>query len=232
MLMETGTQMLSCIWRLFRQPPCQPGGKYMHGYENMYCFQNLYNAHLAARRGKRYKTDVIQFEMNLAQNLCALQKSLAERTYKMQGYFHFTIHDPKTRLIFAPSYADRVVQHCLCDNIIMPTLEPRLIYDNAACRLGKGTHFSLYRLSGFMRKHYSRFGANGFFLKCDVHKYFETIGHAILKQKLRRVFNDSDTLALMNSIKRFNQKTASTNWTTRACLPGPCTASCKTQCLP
>ena len=169
----------------------------MHGYDSMYNFQNLYNAHLAARRGKRYKTDVIQFEMNLAQNLCILKESLADRTYTPQGYFHFTIHDPKTRLIYAPSYADRVVQHCLCDNIIMPTLETRLIYDNAACRLDKGTHFSLYRLSGFMRRHYSRFGANGFFLKCDVHKYFETIDHAILKQKLLRVFDDSDSLTLM-----------------------------------
>ena len=117
----------------------------MHSYDNMHCFHNLYNAHMAARRGKRDKVEVILFEMNLALNLCNLQKKLADRTYSPGEYKCFTIHDPKKRIIFAPSYADRVVQHCLCDNVIMPSLEPRLIYDNAACRLGKGTHFSLDR---------------------------------------------------------------------------------------
>lgn len=31
-------------------------------------------------------------------------------------------------------YEDRVVQHCLVDNYLMPLLENRLIYDNGACR--------------------------------------------------------------------------------------------------
>ena len=44
-------------------------------YEKMYCFQNLYNAHKAARRGKRDKTEVIRFEMDLAENLCKLQNT-------------------------------------------------------------------------------------------------------------------------------------------------------------
>ena len=96
----------------------------MNGYENMYNFNNLYNAHIAARRSKRDKSEVIRFEMNLAENLCALQQSLENRTYKPQGYTHFMVYDPKVRSIYAPSYSDRVVQHCLCDNILTPALEP------------------------------------------------------------------------------------------------------------
>ena len=53
------------------------------GYENMHSFKNLYNAHMAARRGKRDKSDVIRFEMNLAENLCALQLSLHDKTYSL-----------------------------------------------------------------------------------------------------------------------------------------------------
>jgi len=161
----------------------------MFGYENVHSFQNLYNAHMAARRGKRDKTEVIHFEMNLAENLCVLQRELENKTYRPRGYKHFMIYEPKARLIFAPDYADRVVQHCLCDNIIRPILEPRLIYDNAACRIGKGTHFSMDRLSGFMREFYKKYGTEGYFLKCDIKRYFYSINHDVLKQRLSKVFD-------------------------------------------
>ena len=52
------------------------------------------------------------------------------------GYHKFMIYDPKERQIQALSFSDRVFQHLLCDNVLKPYFEPRLIYDNAACREG------------------------------------------------------------------------------------------------
>ena len=183
-----GLAAFSGFWgtERIRRPLCRRERDAM--YEKMCSFQNLYKAHKAARRGKRGKTEVIRFEMNLAENLCALQQELENKTYRPHGYKHFMVYEPKARSIFAPDYADRVVQHCLCDNIVMPMLEPRLIYDNAACRKGKGTHFSLDRLSGFMRELYRHHGAEGYFLKCDIRKYFKNIDHDLLKAKLAKVF--------------------------------------------
>lgn len=169
----------------------------MSGYEMLYDFQNLYAAHKSARKGKLGKIEVIGFEMNLAKNLCDLQKELRNRAYRHKGYHQFRIYEPKEREIFAPSYADRVVQHCLCDNILAPVLDARLIYDNAACRKGKGTHFALDRLSGFMRDFYRKHGTNGYFLKCDIRKYFPNINHNVLKSKLKRVFGDSEVFELL-----------------------------------
>ena len=60
------------------------------------------------------------------------------------------VYDPKEREIQAISYWDRVVQHSLCDNYLTPLLEKHLIYDNAACRQNKGTHFAIRRLRSFM----------------------------------------------------------------------------------
>jgi len=168
----------------------------MNTYEPMCSFQNLYNAHKKARRGKRDKAEVIKFELDLSQNLCLLQQQLQQKIYQPSEYKQFMVYDPKARTIYAPNYTDRVVQHCLCDNIIMPTLEPKLIYDNAACRLGKGTHFSIYRLSNFMRTHYRKHGTVGYFLKCDVRKYFENIDHSVIKRKLSNLF-DSDVVNLL-----------------------------------
>jgi len=179
----------------------------MPGYDELCSFENLYKAHKAARKGKRHKREVIEFEMNLAENLCQLQQELQARTYKQRGYYHFMVHESKARSIYAPYYIDRVVQHCLCDNILAPVLEPRLIHDNAACRVGKGTHFAIHRLSSFLTAHYGRHGAAGYFLKCDIKKYFDNIDHAVLKQKLARMFRDPDLFRLLCNIIESYEKT-------------------------
>lgn len=101
------------------------------------------------------------------------------------------IYDPKEREIQALSFADRVFQHLLCDNILKPYFEPRLIYDNAACREGKGTHFALDRLEKFLREHYKKHGTKGYILKFDIRKYFNSINHERLKDKMRNFPDDA-----------------------------------------
>ena len=172
----------------------------MTDYEKIWDFQNLYQAHKAARLGKRDVKEVIDFELNLGRNLARISDSLRDGTYRMSGYYSFYVHDPKERKIHALHYIDRVVQHCICDEVLAPTLDKRLIYDNAACRLNKGTHFAIGRVNGFLRDHFNRFGAEGYFLKCDIHKFFDSIDHEILKRKLARVFLDRDFLDLLYRI--------------------------------
>lgn len=170
---------------------------FMTDYDKICDFQNLYRAHTVARRGKRNTREVIEFEMNLSENLTEISDSLKAGTYRMSGYYSFMVHDPKDRLIHALHYRDRVVQHCICDEVIAPTLDRKLIYDNAACRLGKGTHFAISRLSSFMRQFYNKHGTDGYFLKCDIRKFFDNIDHDVLKNKLRRFFIDNRMFSLL-----------------------------------
>lgn len=169
----------------------------MTDYEKIYDFQNLYKAHTVARRSKRNTREVIEFELNLGENLTLLSEELKYGTYKIQGYYSFAIYDPKYRMIHALHYRDRIVQHCLCDEVLAPILDRKLIYDNAACRVNKGTHFALGRVSGFLHDFYNKNGANGYFLKCDIRKFFDNIDHGILKQKLSKVINDQNLLKLL-----------------------------------
>ena len=97
-------------------------------YELIYDFDNLYRAYLASRRSKRSTREVIQFEMNVGPNLCQLQQKLRDGSYQLSGYYHFTIHDPKVREIYALHYRDRILQHSLCDNVLAPYFETHLIY--------------------------------------------------------------------------------------------------------
>ena len=137
-------------------------------YKEIFTFQNLYLAHKKARKSKRHKKDVILFEIDLSNNLYELYKQLNGYTYQISGYHKFLIFEPKEREIQALEYKDRVVQHCLCDNYLMPLLERRLIFDNGACRKGKGTDFSRNRIKGFLRDYFKHHGHTGYYLKCDI----------------------------------------------------------------
>ena len=169
-------------------------------YDKICDFGNLYKAHTVARLSKRTTREVIDFEMNLSENLTEISDRLKNGTYEMSGYYSFMVHGPKDRVIHALHYRDRVVQHCICDEVLAPTLDKRLIYDNAACRIGKGTHFAMERLSGFLREFYRKHGTDGYFLKCDIRKFFDNIDHLVLKQKLSKVIEDERVLTLLYQI--------------------------------
>ena len=172
----------------------------MTDFEKIWNFQNLYKAHKTARLGKRDVNEVIDFELELASNLTRLSDSIRNKTYRMSGYYSFYVHDPKEREIHALHYVDRVVQHCLCDEVLAPLLDKKLIYDNAACRINKGTHFALQRVTGFLRDYYRKYGYDGYFLKCDFRKFFNSIDHEVLKHKLKRVVTDPDVMNLLEQI--------------------------------
>ena len=175
-------------------------GAIMSDIEKVYAFENLFKAYKAARLGKRGTKEEIQFETEISRNLVNLSNALRDGTYRIGGYYSFMIHDPKVRKIHALHFMDRVVQHSLCDNVLAPILERHLIYENAACRLNKGTDFARNILTDNLRRSYHKSGMNFWILKCDIRKYFDNINHEILKQKLRLVIEDSAVFELLADI--------------------------------
>lgn len=159
----------------------------------------LYAAHKKARRGKGGKKDVILFEMNLAENLWILKTKLESGRYCTDGYHEFMVYEPKERLIQAASYADRVVQHSLCDNFLSPYVKEHVILDNAACQTGKGTHFALNRLEKHLRNFWKNH-KDGYFLKADIRKYFPSIDHEVLKNMLRQKNFDGEIEKILEII--------------------------------
>lgn len=169
----------------------------------IFTFENLLEAHELCRLHKQHKRGTIMFEMEAASNINKLVKELANKTYRLGKYKIFKIYDPKERLIEALPYKDRVVLMCFCKKAIEPRLENRLIYDNAASRKMKGSDFAMERLHGFMRKLYIRTGGNNFyFLKCDISKYFQSIDHNILIEKLRKCGFSDDEMWFMEMVIR------------------------------
>ena len=84
--------------------------------------------------------------------------------------------------------------------MLEPCFERVLIYDNYACRKGKGTHAGLKRTGEFLQKHYRQYGTEGWILKCDIEKYFDSIDHDILKYYIAKYIPCNKVCAFLNSV--------------------------------
>jgi len=155
-------------------------------------FENLLQSAQQAQQGKRFRPNVLDFNYHLETELFRLQAELREKRYQPGAYKTFVIRDPKSRLISAAPYRDRVVHHALC-NVIMPLIDRTFIHDTYANRIGYGTHRALRRFNQFAR-------SSRYVLQCDIRKYFPSIDHSLLKQTLRRTIKCPDTLWLIDTI--------------------------------
>lgn len=138
--------------------------------------ENLWRAAIKARRGKRRRPDVEAFELRRESELIALRDELLTGSWRPGPYHFFEIHEPKRRMIAAAPYRDRVVHHALC-HVLQPVLERRFIARSYSCQVGKGTTAARDCCRQLTNRH-------RFVLKCDVRKFFPSIDHAILRDKL------------------------------------------------
>lgn len=161
-------------------------------YPQIIEFENLLLSTRQAQRGKRFRDNVLDFNYHLETELIKLHEELTNKTYQPGSYRTFHLTNPKSRLISAAPYRDRVVHHALC-NIIVPIFEKTFIHDSYANRLGFGTHRALRKFTHFARN-------SRYVLQCDIKKYFPSIDHIILKQLVRCKIKCHDTLWLIDTI--------------------------------
>lgn len=160
-------------------------------YKDIICdFENLYKAYKKAKAGKKFNGSTARFQMMSLEGIHLLKEQLENRTYKMNPYNEFKIYEPKERIIQSCSFKDKVVQHCLCDNVLHPVLSKQFIECNYAGQIGKGTLFGMDKLKQHMTDHYFSHGIEGWILKCDIKKFFYEIDHEILKEVVDYYFPD------------------------------------------
>lgn len=169
-------------------------------YEQLFTMKSLYKAHLRGRRCKRSKRQLVKFELVTLEHLAKLYKQLMNGKYKPAKYSTFIVEVPKRREIQTQPYENRVVQHVLCDDMLTPYFSRRMIIDNAACQKGKGMHFALDRFQAKLQKYAMKYGQSGYFLKCDILKYFPSIPHSKLKEMCCNEISDLRIRGLIEDI--------------------------------
>lgn len=171
----------------------------MTDFEKVIDFGNMYKAYRKSKCGKGYKKSSAKFNLMALDGINVLIEQLKSKTYTVSDYTEFKVYEPKERIIQTTSFKDKVVQHSLCDNVLLPRMQEIFIYDNCAGQKGKGTLFGLDRLSEQMKEFYDICGMNGYILKCDITKFFYNISHEKLKEIVNYHFGyDKDICWLCN----------------------------------
>lgn len=156
--------------------------------------ENLRIAVGKALAGKRHRAESQRFMADLEWHLSRLARGLRDGNYPLGDYEQFVIRDPKERIITKPPLAQRVLHHAIM-NVCEPFFERWLIHDTYACRTGRGRDAALIRARHFASQ-------QAFFLKLDIRKYFDSIGHDILLARLERLFKDPHLIALFARVIR------------------------------
>ncbi|MBQ6024521.1 MAG: RNA-dependent DNA polymerase [Lachnospiraceae bacterium] len=173
---------------------------YIENAWNEICsYQSLVKAHENARKGKRYRPEVLGFTARLEDYLIEIQEKMIDGTYELGPYRKKWIIIPKKRLVMALPYMDRIVQWSIYQ-YINPIFDKLMIEDSYACREGKGSHKASHKLQYWMRKVRRKTGGEWYYLKLDISKFFYRVNHEILIRILEKRIKDTEFMNFLKNI--------------------------------
>ena len=114
-------------------------------------------------------------------------------------YNRFTIYEPKKRIICSQGMVDKTVNHLIARHILYPAIIPCLIDENVASRPTLGTASGLNLRKKFDKICKEKYGTY-YILKCDISKFFYSIDHDNLKEKLKKRIKDKAALKIVFQI--------------------------------
>lgn len=168
-------------------------------YEEIISLENLFTAWQEFLPGKKNKQDMQEFRVRLTDNILQLQAELANFSYIHGDYKAFNISDPKPRNIHKAAVRDRVLHHAIYRQLY-PFFDKIFIANSYSCRIGKGVHKALDRFRSFGYKISKNHTRTVWVLKCDIKKFFASIGHKILLEILAAHITDKDILWLLGQV--------------------------------
>lgn len=168
--------------------------------EAMGDYGNVQKAYNKARKCKRHRKDVLIFTKDKEENLDKVREDIINLAYEPSKYHYFKVYEPKERQIMALPFYDRVVQHAI-NNVLEPIFDKRFISQSYACRKGKGMHAASDTLKEWLYE-WNKYHPDQplYAIKADIHHYFQSIDHAVLKTEIRKAIKDAGVLALLDRI--------------------------------
>lgn len=164
-------------------------------FEKICTIENINLADAKARKGKKNRKEIVEHDLRPEDNQKLLE-SLLNGTYTTSKYKTFKIYEPKERLIYKlPYYPDRIVHHAIM-NVMEPIWVNTFIKNTYSCIKGrgiKGAYVAVkYALKDINNTQYC--------LKVDVKKFYPSINHDVLMEKLKKKIKDEKLLNLLHNI--------------------------------
>lgn len=168
-------------------------------YEKIYKIENIIQAFDEVCRNMKNKKKVNIYKEYKCIYISRIYNDLKNKTYKVGPYNSFTIYEPKERKILSQGIYDKIVNHLVARYILMPTFISKLIKQNVASRENLGTKAGLWYHYKYLKACKIKYGTF-YILKFDISKFFASIDHEILKQKIIRYIKDKDALKIIFDI--------------------------------
>lgn len=185
-------------------------------FNSICSMDNLYRAYQNAKSGKGWYKEVKQIEKRPFYYLAGLQYMLKNHLFKTSEYEIFILNESKKKrdVYKLPFFPDRIAQWAILQ-VIEPFLVANMTADTYSAIPGKGIQPIVNDLRGY----YKTKRVDGkkksvwvpsilltdeentrYCYKIDLHHYYQSINHEVLKQKFRKVFKDPELLWLLDEI--------------------------------
>lgn len=185
-------------------------------FNSICSMDNLYRAYQNAKSGKGWYKEVKQIEKRPFYYLAGLQYMLRNHLFKTSEYEIFILNEGKKKrdVYKLPFFPDRIAQWAILQ-VIEPFLVANMTADTYSAIPGKGIQPVVNDLRGY----YKTKRVDGkkksvwvpsilltdeentrYCYKIDLHHYYQSINHEVLKQKFRKVFKDPELLWLLDEI--------------------------------
>jgi len=174
--------------------------KHKHVFERFATFDNMYDGYLLARRNKRYKDEVLAYSANLEENLIDAVNRLQWKEYTVGRMHEFYEYFPKTRIVVALPFADRVI-NCAAYNVLWPIYK-RSFYEHSYGSIQKrGPIKAADQLQYWMRMVQNK-PQQWWLGKADIAKFFFRIPLEVQLRELGRPLDDPDMMWFLETAIR------------------------------
>lgn len=171
------------------------------GLDEVFSYSNLFRAGRACCNNVRWKNSVQRFELHLFSGTAKRRRDILTGRHRWANYVHFIISERgKTRPIDAPRIQDRQVHKAFTREALLPLYQPSMIYNNGASLRGKGFEFTKRMLRDELRKHYRRYGREGWIILIDFQKFFPSVSHEEIKKRHKRYLLNEELRAFADGI--------------------------------
>lgn len=185
-------------------------------FNSICSMDNLYRAYQNAKSGKGWYKEVKQIEKRPFYYLAGLQYMLKNHLFKTSEYEIFILNEGKKKrdVYKLPFFPDRIAQWAILQ-VIEPFLVANMTADTYSAIPGKGIQPIVNNLRGYYKTKrvdgkkksvwvpsilLSDEENTRYCYKIDLHHYYQSINHEVLKQKFRKVFKDPELLWLLDEI--------------------------------